>query len=413
MADSEWEVVPNTKNAEPESEWEVVQEPPSSLQSHSNETFGQSLLRAPFRMGEDAYRAGGRMAHEAPGYISELPKNIGGAMYDARNNPGQLMNQAAAGITEQGHNLLNIPYNAAQYGANRLNLIPQDFADQVPHQKDISSQINQYFGDPKTAGEKFVRSLARNSENLLGMKGSFSALNPMQLTSKAIAKDVVKEGERQYAGHTRLYNKLFSDADRQGFNRVTYDPHLVNNNLAYIQQYQTPKAYGSVVDFTHNPNLETGHRAVSDLKKITRQLEENEKTKPLTGEERNLYDAADHTARHIENNMFRNANGDRNNFLRNKYGVISQSYKENVVPYKYNKAIQQFIDKKMTARELIDQLKGGEFAVKKGSVHPAINRAEALRKIMSNRVAQTALGTALGGGVAGLGYQYLTGKKEE
>jgi hypothetical protein len=91
--------------------------------------------------------------------------------------------------------------------------------------------------------------------------------------------------------------------------------------------------------------------------------------------------------------MFLNPNGTVHQALANLHRGINTSYRENVVPYKYNKAIQDFIDRKKTAKELVNSLSGGEFSVKKGGRHPAI-------KIRNNLPsAITSLGT-----VGGLGW---------
>jgi hypothetical protein len=51
--------------------------------------------------------------------------------------------------------------------------------------------------------------------------------------------------------------------------------------------------------------------------------------------------------------MFRNQHGERNERLANRHRVINSSYRENVVPYRYNPNIQKFIDKDIVLRRLI------------------------------------------------------------
>jgi hypothetical protein len=140
---------------------------------------------------------------------------------------------------------------------------------------------------------------------------------------------------------------------------------------------------------------------------MERGLEQKSRGNSLTGEERNLFDAISHTRQHIENNMFRDNNGVRNERLATRYRGITNSYRENVVPYRYNTDIQAFRAREILAKQLAERLKTGEFAAKKGDLHPELYRGEALKKAL--------IGLGVGGGILGGGstaLQYLTGKSK-
>ncbi|CAB4127990.1 hypothetical protein UFOVP100_1, partial [uncultured Caudovirales phage] len=185
---------------------------------------------------------------------------------------------------------------------------------------------------------------------------------------------------RQEIGHNHLYNNLWNAAERAGINNVPISHHLIDTNLDFIRQYKSPREYRGLEEFRNHPTLQNAQAATSDLKGMMRNLHEKSKTSSLTTEERHLYDAAEHTVNHIEGNMFLNPNGTVHEPLANLHRAINNSYRENVVPYRYNKAIQDFIDRKKTPEELVNALSKGEFAVKKGSRHPAIRIRNSIPK---------------------------------
>jgi hypothetical protein len=89
--------------------------------------------------------------------------------------------------------------------------------------------------------------------------------------------------------------------------------------------------------------------------------------------------------------------GNLNEPLQDKYKKLTKSYRENVVPYKYNKAIQDFKAQEMLPKELVNALSRGEFAAKKGSKHRAIG--------IRNNLGPLSLGSALGVGLPWLYHQ--------
>lgn len=394
---SDWELVldvPAKKQPKrPQSDWEVVPQAAPS-ERKPNESFGKALLRAPYRVGEDLYKGAAGAIQSIPGYIDQAKTEVPGAFKSIVQHPGRAAAQLGAGITEMGHNVMNAPRGLADYASNRLNLLPEEYAKKVPYQDDISEDINNVFGKPQYAGEKLIRGTGRNLLNAVGGYGTAKALNPLNLTAKNIAKDVLKAEKKQVASHTKRYNKIWDEAEKTGFNQVPVNQQLLSDNLSTIEKYKTPKEYKSMEDFILDPTLQNAQKAQSDMGIMHRKLEEKSRSGSLTSEEQALYKAAHDSEKHIEANMFKDAMGNSHDALQNKYKNLSKSYRENVVPYKYNRDIQNFKAQEMLPQELVNKLSRGEFAAKKGSKHKAIG-------IRNN------LGPLTLGGTAGVGLPWL------
>ncbi len=370
---SDWELVsdPSYIPSAGKSEWEVVHDPISS-QENSGESLGQAALRAIPRIGEDLYRGGMGFIKDIPGYYKQAQTEVPGAFNTISQHPLHALGQFGAGITELGHNAVNFPRGVADYASNRLNLLPREFASMVPYQEDISEDINKTFGEPQYEGENLIRGIGRNASSLLGAGKVSNVLNPMNLTAKSIAKDVLNEEGRQVKSHSRRYNKIWDEADRSGFNEVPYSFSLRTHHFPFIKKYYPDKSTRVFRDFLKDPTLQNAQKAQSDLGNLRRQLEEKSRKTPLLETEKYLHEALFDAEKNIENNMFKDAHGNVNNALQDKYKKLTNSYRENVVPYKYNKDIQKYKAKESLPKELVNSLSKGEFAAKKGDKHPAI-----------------------------------------
>lgn len=394
---SDWELVTNNSKSKakiPDSDWEIVH-PAANSEQPQNESFGQAALKAPLRVAEDLYKGAAGFVKNIPGYLSQAKTEVPGIVnpINALRDPIGRSKQALAGALELGQKINYAPSNIAEYAANRLNLIPQEWANKVPKAPDINPAIEQYLGKPQNPGDAALRGIVRNAPSIIPGANIANAINPLNLTNKAIAKNVVRETNKQVNRHARQYNNLFQRAERQGFNNVPVDHDLINQNLDFIRQYKAPLSYRGIERFSENPTLQNAQTATSDLKKITRGLEEKSNRDSLTGEERQLFDAAEHTTQEIENNMFRNQHGERNARLANRHRAINSSYRENVVPYRYNENIQKFIDKKITAKQLVNSLSENEFGAKKMGRHPSL--------MVKNALPKAIIGT---GSLGGLGW---------
>lgn len=365
---SEWEIVQDNQSQSsiPTSDWEMVQSEPLSRQPQTQEGLGAASVKAPFRIGEDILRGGMNFLRNIPGYYEAAKTEVPGVRDVLNQHPLHALKQAGAGLTELGHNLLNLPRGLADYSANRLNLISPETAQRVPYQRDISNEINQAFGAPEYPGEALIRGGARNALNLMAGGKIASALNPMNLTAKSIAKDILKTGEQNKKIYSKRYNDFWKEAEKEGLGDALYN---INIDMNALRKYSPEKSIRGVIDFNNEPTLRNAHAAKSDLLRIERDLN---KLPTLRTAERKQLNAAKEAINSLNENMFKHSNGSINENLLNKYNQIQQGYAKEVVPYK-NKAINQYKRNEISAKELVNALSRGEFRAKRGSAHPEMS----------------------------------------
>jgi hypothetical protein len=125
--------------------------------------------------------------------------------------------QALAGSQEMINNLAQLPKGIAEYGANRLNLVPKSVVNAVSAitPEDTTQPINALFGQPTYPGEGLIRGVARNSGNILGAGALVKTLNPLKLTDRGIAKSILNEEKRQMDTHTKAYNSIWDEAKKK------------------------------------------------------------------------------------------------------------------------------------------------------------------------------------------------------
>jgi hypothetical protein len=377
---SDWEVYQGDNESPqatsmPTSDWETLSA------SEGKPSFGEALKQAPGKIAQDVYAGLTSAAGKIPEYYQAAKTEIPGAFDVIKNHPGRAASQATAGVAELGKNVFNSPHDLINYLSQRLNLVPENVNQMVQMGRmpeDTQQMINQTFGTPQQPGEALIRGIPRNALNVAGGLGLAKALNPMRFTAKGIANIVLKETERQVEKHSNLYDKIWQKADKSGFNQVPFDSNIVLPNAQFIEKFYPEKSTFSLKNLISNPTLENAQKAQSDLGNLRRSIEEKAKTTPLLESENMLYKSLSETEKHIEDSMFKNAAGETNNALKNRYDKVTNSYRKNVVPYRYNEAIQQYKAEKSTAPELVNALSRGEFARKKGFKHPAIKINKAM-----------------------------------
>ncbi len=366
---SDWEIDESPAQVSKSSpEWEIAPEMTSP-------TFGEALAQAPSKIYEDVTGAGMNLLKNIPGYYQSAKTEVPGIVSAFRNNPRHALSQIAAGIPELGQKTFNAPHDLINYLSQRLNLVPENANRMVQMGRmpeDTQGMINQTFGTPDQPGESLLRGGMRNAINIAGLKGVGSLANPLRYTSGGIAKNVLGEEARQVAGHSKRYNKIWKQADKSGFNNVPYDQDLVIPHASFIEKFYPEKSTLAVNNFIDHPTLQNAQKAQSDLGNLRRSIEEKAKKTPLLESEKILHKALFESEKNIEQNMFKDAGGNINNSLQDKYKKLTNSYRKNVVPYKYNPDIQSYKAEEITSPELVNALSRGEFARKKGWRHPAI-----------------------------------------
>jgi hypothetical protein len=326
-----------------------------------------------------AVKAGVQAYGNIPQDIDYLKKNIPAAASLIQNDPASAGRSALAGTGELIGKISRAPPALADYLAH-IGMIKPETAQAMPRsfsEAEVKNYMDQVAGTSKP-GSELIRGTFRNADSVYGATKLGRILNPLNLTTRSIVNDVLNTEKNNVLTHNKMYNNLWKEADKKGFNQVPFNSAQLSPDVNFISRYYPEKSTAAVKDFMSNPTLENAQKAQSDLGQLRRSIEEKAKKTPLLETEKQLHNSLSNAENHIEGNMFKNANGDINLPLQRKYKQISSSYRENVVPYKYNPAIQNFKDKKLLAKELLQSLKRGEFAAKKGSAHRAIGLGDNL-----------------------------------
>lgn len=318
-----------------------------------------------------------------PKDIDYLKENIPAAGSLLQNDPVLAAKNALAGTGELTGKVSRIPPALANYLAH-IGLIKPETAKAMPQpfsEEEVKNYMDKFVGENKPGGE-LIRGGFRNADTIYGATKLGQILNPLQLTNKNIVKDVLQTEKKNVLMHNKMYNNLWEEAKKSGFNQVPINTQQLAPKIQYISKKYPEKSTEAVKNFMNNPTLENAQKAQSDLGQLRRSLEEKARTTPLLDAEKKLHTYLSDAEKHIETNMFKNANGQINKPLQEKYKKISSSYRENVVPYKYNADIQAYKNKELLAKELVQRLKRGEFAAKKGSSHRAIGLRDNLLPLL-------------------------------
>ncbi len=320
---------------------------------------------------------------EIPQDIDFLKQAFPAAYEMIKNNPKEAAKNLGAGAVEFGGRVSRIPPALVDYLAH-IGMIKPETAAEFPRpfsEKEVKGSMDKFVGNNENKGGQLLRGALRNADLVSGGAKLASLANPLKLTSKSLAKEIVNTEGKQIEKHTALYNHLWGEAEKTGFNQVPINEKLLSDKFTLLDKYKTPKEIQSLEDFILTPTLENAQKAQSDMGIISRALYDKSKKSSLTSEERATYDAAKEAEKHIESNMFKNAKGEINQNLQKQYKHVSNSYRENVVPYKYDTHIQEFKNKDILAKQLINHLKGGGFRAKKGSAHPRLAIRELLKPL--------------------------------
>jgi hypothetical protein len=357
---------------------------PEKKEKDNEEDFLTSITAAPFRIAEDINNSAINFANKIPDYYEQSKTEIPGLLnmgnplipnplkrenpfLNKQKNNGHSTMQALAGIFEAINSLANLPKGIAEYGSSRLNLLPQSVPNAIGKiTPDASESIQNLFGEPQYPGEAALRGMFRNLPQLIGGKQIASTLNPMKLTYKNIAKDILSTAEKNKSIYTKRYNELWKDADKSGLSKM--NSIVPKIDIKTLRKYSPEKNISSIEDFIKDPTLKNAHSAKSDLLRIERDLAKNP---TLRGAERKQLKAVKDAIDQIQSNMFKSKDGTINKSLLDKYNSIQKGYSKEVVPYK-NKSINKFKRNEISEKELVNALSRGEFAAKRGKFHRQI-----------------------------------------
>src|SRR4051812_16044161 len=304
--------------------------PRDFLMDDQEESLGEAASLAPLRAGEDIYNAAYQGIQNLPEYWEKAKTEVPGFLNPMNflSHPIDRGKQSLAGLLELAQGINHAPKNIAKYAANRLHLIPQEWANQVPAAPSLDEDIEQYIGSPKNSGDSLSRGLMRNADLIAPRAAVARTLNPLNLTAKNIAKDVIKTREGNINTFGKRYSSLWDEAEGKGFGNALYD---IDIDIPTIKKYSPNKGIKGILDFDANPTLENAHSAKSDLLRIKRDLDG---LTTLRTAERQQLKAVNEAIDSINSNMFKEPNGQINNVMADKYGKIQEGYKNEVIPYK-------------------------------------------------------------------------------
>ena len=409
----------------------------------SKEGTAKSLSMAPSRIGKDLGDMILERMKQIPSYIekakTEVPgfvksvatsPNIIGAgnpliqqgmlaknLIDKIRNPNQqtsVLNpfetQAVAGTQEAINAAAQAPLSIAQYGKNRLHLIPKSVTDVISKMtpEDTTEAINQLFGQPKQPGEALVRGLGRNADIIVPSVGLANKFNPLKLTYKNIAKDIIKTEEKnieKYSGAEGKYNKLQEKANQRGITGDQINPNT--SDLSILEKEMPTDEYVAIDNLMKDKNLVNAQKAISQLNHRERKLNaKSDRGDILTDPEKDLLKAVKNTKNHIQENMFKDSSGKIHEDLVHEHKNVQKGYATEVIPYTKNKSLQKYKQGKKLADELVPLLMKGEFPAQVGKAHKPLM----IRRSMSKHpIVAGSVGLGSAGGLATLLYKALSG----
>lgn len=212
--------------------------------------------------GSDALSALYNSITNIPSDVSYIDQNLPGALEEVAKNPLQASSQLGAGITELGHQLINTPKNVADYLANRVNLIPQSWANAVPAQNDISGDINQFFGSATTPADQFLRSTGQNALNIAGTAAGISELAPYLTTKNAIKNQLLNTHDALQAQANQQYAAVSNAIKERNVPNLDPDRNAILDVLQYLPQTQT---YQDMLSSAYDGDYDSLRSLQSDL----------------------------------------------------------------------------------------------------------------------------------------------------
>jgi len=215
------------------------------------ESFGQAAGYAIPRVAEDLFQSAYQGAQNIPDYWEKAKTEVPG-FFNPMNfmgHPIERGKQSLAGLLELAQGINHAPKTAAQYAANRLHLIPQEWADKVPQAPSLDQDIEKYIGQPKNPGDALSRGLARNADLLLA--------------GNALAKAIPHLTKRGALKKLKIGQKLASERD---IGVLNVNPELIKDAEQYLPNNLAER---NLIEGSNYGDYDSLFRLQSDLGKIS------------------------------------------------------------------------------------------------------------------------------------------------
>lgn len=213
------------------------------------ESFGTSAAMAIPRVLTDLGKSAWSGIKAIPGMYESAKTEVPGLYSMVRDHPGHAALQGLAGSQEAINKLAQMPSNLAQYGANRLNLLPQGAANAISNfgPQDTTGAINQLFDKPKYPGEALLRGAISDIPNIYAGGKALTALNPTKLltTKNGIKNAILKPHDALENRANTAFKEVSSGVNARGVNQLptaSLSPIDFNNMRSYFpatRQYDT------------------------------------------------------------------------------------------------------------------------------------------------------------------------------
>jgi hypothetical protein len=212
----------------------------------------ESAIMAPIRIAADTLGGAYNAASKIPEYWQKAKTEVP-AFHNPINaikHPLHRAGQALAGALEGAQAINHLPRDIAEYGENRLNLLPKGWAQKVPVAPDITGAIENTFGQPKYPGEALARGAGRNVLNGAALA---SAINKIPHLTKSGATKKLRQNQvrmdafKENATKEKIPFEKYDVGNLFGVSRNTSDTVMPTNNLGMIKEGNKARVINSVV----------------------------------------------------------------------------------------------------------------------------------------------------------------------
>lgn len=175
----------------------------------------ESAIMAPIRIAADTLGGAYNAASKIPEYWQKAKTEVP-AFHDPLNaikHPLHRAGQTLAGALEGAQALNHLPRDIAEYAENRLNLLPQGWAEKVPVAPDITGAIENTFGQPKYPGEALARGAGRNVLNEAALASAVNKIPHLTKSgaTKKLRQNKQRMGELKETGILNIKPELIED----------------------------------------------------------------------------------------------------------------------------------------------------------------------------------------------------------
>lgn len=205
----------------------------SSDNKSADESIYKSIGYAIPRVLLDTANIVSEQVPKIPHYLSKGWEETTGLPQTLMEHPGHVAKQAIAASQELTNLLAQIPLNIANYGEQRLHLVPHAVTKGVEALTPENTQgaINQLFDQPKYPGEEMVRGVIGNLPLALGagkIGGTLAA------TKSSIKKSLLKPHDALESAAEKGFNTVSKEVNNRGISVIPVNPQDILNLGEYF-----------------------------------------------------------------------------------------------------------------------------------------------------------------------------------